>query len=254
MERPSVIRDADRFPFATRQFMFAQLKHLNRTRIHMGCVSIGTVRRFACAPLNVEQLMPEDLIRYDIIIQDALRGAVKKILTEVGRTGLPGEHHFYIAFDTTAPGVRISQRLRERYPQEMTIVLQHQFWDLNITEHTFEVGLSFGGVPERLLVPFSAIKGFFDPSVQFALEFEPGKTAEELPAEVVAAGDAARALGDIEKLTTLSPAEEVQPAAAEAESAAETAGADQDQGEKGDEEKADTGADVVSLDAFRKKN
>lgn len=127
--------------------------------------------------------MAEDLIRYDIIIQDALRNAVRKILVEVNRAGLPGEHHFYIAFETTAPGVKISNRLRERYPKEMTIVLQHQFWDLQITEHAFEVGLSFGGVPEHLYVPFSAIKGFFDPSVQFALEFEPGKTGEELPAE-----------------------------------------------------------------------
>ncbi|WP_208978184.1 SspB family protein [Pseudovibrio denitrificans] len=127
--------------------------------------------------------MAEDLIRYDIIIQDALRSAVRKILVEVNRAGLPGEHHFYIAFETTAPGVKISNRLKERYPKEMTIVLQHQFWDLQITEHAFEVGLSFGGVPEHLYVPFSAIKGFFDPSVQFALEFEPGKTGEELPAE-----------------------------------------------------------------------
>ncbi|WP_321339257.1 ClpXP protease specificity-enhancing factor SspB [Breoghania sp.] len=210
--------------------------------------------------------MPEDLIRYDIIIQDALRSAVKKILTEVGRTGLPGEHHFYIAFDTTAPGVRISNRLRERYPQEMTVVLQHQFWDLVITEHTFEVGLSFGGVPERLLVPFSSIKGFFDPSVQFALEFEPGKTAEELPADVVAAGDAARTLTDVEKLTLAnaddSADEDVTPiAAARAASDDETASdADMEaSGEEGEAEakpdaKPDTGADVVSLDAFRKKN
>ena len=78
--------------------------------------------------------MSEDLLRYDILIQDALRGAVKKILAEVGRTGLPGDHHFYIAFDTNAPGVRISQRLKERYPQEMTIVLQHQFWDLSVDD------------------------------------------------------------------------------------------------------------------------
>lgn len=205
--------------------------------------------------------MPEDLIRYDIIIQDALRGAVKKILTEVGRTGLPGEHHFYIAFDTTAPGVRISSRLRERYPQEMTIVLQHQFWDLMVTEHTVEVGLSFGGVPERLLVPFSAIKGFFDPSVQFALEFEPGKTAEPLPEEIVAAGDAARTLSEVEQLTSPSAAEEPavfreEPAAAAREPEAEkseSAGDGAEAAEKAPEKK-DAGADVVSLDAFRKKS
>ncbi|WP_321502409.1 ClpXP protease specificity-enhancing factor SspB [Breoghania sp.] len=206
--------------------------------------------------------MPEDLIRYDIIIQDALRSAVKKILTEVARTGLPGEHHFYIAFDTTAPGVRISNRLRERYPQEMTVVLQHQFWDLAITEHTFEVGLSFGGVPERLLVPFSAIKGFFDPSVQFALEFEPGKTAEELPADVVAAGDAMRTLSDVEKMTLANSEDDAgedvtQISAARAVSSDEATGeADKETGdEEGEAEaKPDASADVVSLDAFRKKN
>ncbi|WP_417669878.1 SspB family protein [Roseibium sp.] len=189
--------------------------------------------------------MAEDLLRYDILIQDALRGAVKKILAEVGRTGLPGDHHFYIAFDTNSPGVRISPRLKERYPQEMTIVLQHQFWDLAIGEHAFEVGLSFGGVPEKLLVPYSAIKGFFDPSVQFALEFDPGKTAEELPEEL------------LEAVEELAKAEE----AAE-DAVAQTSDAVQD---KGDEAAAstgetedkpegpDSGGEVVSLDAFRKK-
>ncbi|WP_107991306.1 SspB family protein [Breoghania corrubedonensis] len=198
--------------------------------------------------------MPEDLIRYDIIIQDALRGAVKKILTEVGRTGLPGEHHFYIAFDTTAPGVRISQRLRERYPQEMTVVLQHQFWDLTITDHTFEVGLSFGGVPERLLVPFAAIKGFFDPSVQFALEFDPGKTAEELPAEVIAAGDAARTLRDIDQMTGAATIETLQTNESSPVNQDEAAARESEAGEDEAEEKPAAGADVVSLDAFRKKN
>ena len=113
-----------------------------------------------------------DLIRYDLLAQDALRGVVRKVLTDVAREGLKGDHHFYVAFDTRAPGVRISDRLRGKYPEEMTIVLQHQFWDLTVTEQTFEVGVSFGGTPERLLVPFTAIKGFFDPSVQFGLQFE----------------------------------------------------------------------------------
>jgi hypothetical protein len=116
--------------------------------------------------------MGTDHIRYDLLVQDALRSVVRNVLTDVGKHGLPGDHHFYISFKTGAPGVRISNRLREQYPDEMTIVLQHQFWDLGITEHTFEVGLSFGGVPERLLVPFDAIVGFFDPSVQFGLKFE----------------------------------------------------------------------------------
>ncbi|ODN70719.1 SspB family protein [Methylobrevis pamukkalensis] len=116
--------------------------------------------------------MAEDLIRYDVLTQDALRGVVKKVLGEVARAGLPGEHHFFIALDSRAPGVRISSRLRERYPDEMTIVLQHQFWDLTVTETAFEVGLAFGGVPERLHVPFTALKGFFDPSVEFGVRFE----------------------------------------------------------------------------------
>jgi hypothetical protein len=116
--------------------------------------------------------MSTDHIRYDLLVQDALRSVVRNVLTDVGKNGLPGDHHFYISFKTGAPGVRISNRLREQYPDEMTIVMQHQFWDLGITEHTFEVGLSFGGVPERLLVPFDSIVGFFDPSVQFGLKFE----------------------------------------------------------------------------------
>jgi len=117
--------------------------------------------------------MTQDLIRYDVLVQDALRGVVKKIVGEVVKAGLPGQHHFYISFDTQHPGVRMSARLRQRYPDEMTVVLQHQFWDLSVTDVAFEVGLSFSGIPERLYVPFNSIKGFFDPSVQFGLQFEP---------------------------------------------------------------------------------
>ncbi|MAA97390.1 MAG: hypothetical protein CMN87_18120 [Stappia sp.] len=193
--------------------------------------------------------MAEDLIRYDIVIQDALRGAVRKILTEVARIGLPGDHHFYIAFDTNAPGVRISPRLHERYPTEMTVVLQHQFWDLNVTDHAFEVGLSFGGIPEKLFVPFSSIKGFFDPSVQFALEFEPGKTAEELPDDLLeAASDQEIAEAIVEHVERETAKANANPGeAAQDGSAAATT---QDGVENAKEE---SGADVVSLDAFRKK-
>lgn len=116
--------------------------------------------------------MTKDLIRYDLQVQDALRGVVRKVIGDVAREGLPGDHHFYISFRTGAQGVRLSQRLREKYPEEMTIVLQHQFWDLGVTEYSFEVGLSFSGIPERLLIPFDALTGFFDPSVQFGLKFE----------------------------------------------------------------------------------
>jgi hypothetical protein len=116
--------------------------------------------------------MAVDHIRYDVLAQEALRGVVRTVLVDAAKNGLPGEHHFYVSFDTRADGVRLSQRMRAQYPEEMTVVLQHQFWDLNVTDDGFEVGLSFGGVPERLAVPFAAIKAFFDPSVQFGLQFE----------------------------------------------------------------------------------
>ena len=123
--------------------------------------------------MGVAGNMAEDLIRYDILVQDALKGVVRKVLSEVARTGLPGEHHFFVGFATAAPGVRISSRLLAQYPEEMTIVLQHQYRDLIVTEHAIEVGLSFGGVSERLYVPFSAVKSFIDPSIGFKIEFAP---------------------------------------------------------------------------------
>lgn len=138
--------------------------------------------------------MAEDLIRYDILAQEALRGVVRKVLSEVVKTGLPGEHHFFISFVTRAPGVRMSQRLLEQYDKEMTIVLQNQYWDLKVSETGFEVGLSFDGQHETLGVPFSALKGFFDPSVQFALRFDvndeaPAATAPAPAAEAEAADE-----------------------------------------------------------------
>ena len=116
--------------------------------------------------------MAVDHIRYDILAREALRGVVRTVLRDAARNGLPGEHHFYVSFDTRAEGVQLSPRMLAQYPEEMTVVLQHQFWDLVVTEDGFEVGMSFGGVPERVAVPFGAIKGFFDPSVQFGLQFE----------------------------------------------------------------------------------
>jgi hypothetical protein len=113
-----------------------------------------------------------DHIRYDLLTQQALRGVVRKVLGDAAKSGLPGDHHFYISFDTHADGVRLSERLRAQHPEQMTIILQHQFWDLTVTERGFEVGLSFGGITEKLSVPFDAINGFFDPSVQFGLQFE----------------------------------------------------------------------------------
>ena len=115
--------------------------------------------------------MVVDLIRYDLLVQDALRGVVRQVLSGAARDGLPGDHHFYISFHTHAQGVRLSSRMRELYPDEMTIILQHQFWDLSVTEDAFEVGLSFRNVPEMLLIPFDAVTRFFDPSVGFELKF-----------------------------------------------------------------------------------
>src|SRR5271154_801900 len=116
--------------------------------------------------------MATDHIRYDVLAQAALRGVVRTVLADAAKKGLPGEHHFKVTFNTTAPGVRLSDRMRARYPQDMTIVLQHQFWDLIVTEQAFEVGLSFGGVPERILVPFETVTAFYDPAVQFGFQFE----------------------------------------------------------------------------------
>ena len=128
--------------------------------------------------------MTGDLMRYDLRIQNALRGVVRTILVDIARNGLPGDHHFFIAFKTNAAGVQMSDRLRREYPDEMTIVLQHQFWDLHVGERDFEVGLSFKNIPEKLVVPFNAVCSFIDPHVQFALKFEV-ETGDK-PAEVTA--------------------------------------------------------------------
>jgi len=167
--------------------------------------------------------MADDLIRYDVLYQEALLGLVKKVLAEVAQAGLPGEHHFYVTFDTRAPGVRISSRLKEEYPAEMTVVLQHQFWDLTVTDSTFEVGLSFKGVPERLVVPFRAVKSFIDPHVHFQVKFDVQPVEEE-------AGAAEATIAESEE------------AVAGAES------------EKANESGNGEAAAVVSLDAFRKKS
>jgi len=116
---------------------------------------------------------PESLIPYDEIVQEALRDVVGRVLGEVERSGgLPGEHHFYITFKTRLPGVSIPKHLVERFPDEMTIVLQHRFWDLKVEQDSFSVGLSFGGVPSTLRVPFAAVTDFVDPAVDFSLKFQ----------------------------------------------------------------------------------
>ena len=176
----------------------------------------------------------EDLIRYDILAQEALRGVVKKVIQEVARTGLPGEHHFYVTFDTQFAGVRMSNRMLEKYPEEMTIVIQHQFWDLESTDNHFSIGLSFDQIPETMVVPYSAIRGFFDPAVQFGLQFEADVEdvyGEDSEAKLEA--DKAVSLPSPKKLDKITDA------------------SSDDAKTDGDEEEAS--AEVVSLDAFRKK-
>ncbi|MDR3500445.1 MAG: ClpXP protease specificity-enhancing factor SspB [Parvibaculum sp.] len=126
--------------------------------------------------------MAEDLMRYDLMAQEALRGVIRRALDVAAKKGLPGEHHFYISFRTDAPGVEVSEKLKKQYPEEITIVLQHQFYNLDVREDGFSVDLTFNKVPEKLVVPYSAVQGFFDPSVQFGLQFEV-KKPEGAPAE-----------------------------------------------------------------------
>ena len=210
--------------------------------------------------------MPVDHIRYDLLTQQALRAVVRRVLGDVAKSGsLPGEHHFYVTFDTRAPGVKMSARLRAQYPEEMTVVLQHQFWDLTVTDSYFEVALSFNGISEKLHVPLDTVKGFFDPSVQFGLQFET-VTEEAGPREVVADSPEAPKPRLKRKLTEDAPAatgaashkaetptkpepaapalvaEKTQPGKAPAEKA-----------EPPEPDKPSGGAEVVRLDRFRKK-
>ena len=175
--------------------------------------------------------MATDHIRYDVLARDALRGVLRRVLSDAAAHGLPGEHHFFITFLSTAEGVKLSPRLLAQYPDEMTIILQHQFWDLAVHEDRFEVGLSFGGIPERLAVPFAAIKSFFDPSVQFGLQFEPAEAVVDA-AEVAA------------KNLPASPAPSALAVSTAAPAAAENTEEPATPGE---------GAEVVRLDRFRKK-
>ena len=115
----------------------------------------------------------DSLIPYDEIVQEALRSVVRRVLTDIEAAGgLPGSHHFYIAFKTRHPGVEIPKHLLERYPDEMTVVVQHRYWDLAVGEEQFQIGLSFNQVPAKLVIPYAAIVGFVDPAVNFALQFQ----------------------------------------------------------------------------------
>lgn len=190
--------------------------------------------------------MAVDQIRYDLLAQNALRGVVRSVLAETAKKGLPGDHHLYITFHTQAPGVRISPRLREKYPEEMTIVFQHQFWDLVVSEIAFEVGMAFGGVAEKLVIPFDAIKSFFDPSVQFGLQFEP---AAEKPEE---AGKPAPAAAS-ESESKSKPQRRSRPLASVPAVSQPPEGAKQDETTDPEPDPPSSGAEVVRLDRFRKK-
>jgi hypothetical protein len=213
--------------------------------------------------------MPVDNIRYDLLTQDALRGVIRTVLTNAAAKGLPGEHHFFITFDTRAEGVRMSPRLKASYPEEMTIVLQHQFWDLAVADEDFEVSLHFNGIRERLHIPLKAVKAFLDPSVQFGLQFtiEPEAGAAKAETPAVAAVPAERKKPKSEPKPELvreaKPAlkpepkpelkrEPKQEPKQEPKSSGPQEAPAPAKGKKGDAAPATTG-EVVRLDRFRKK-
>jgi hypothetical protein len=194
-----------------------------------------------------------DHIRYDLLTQQALRGVVRNVLSETAKKGLIGEHHFYISFDTHAEGVRISDRMRAQYPEQMTVILQHQYWDLAVNERGFEVGLSFGGVPEKLFVTFESIKGFFDPSVQFGLQFEDVTEDEQ---EKTSRPDE-KLGGDKHpvSLTAELPAQHSEPAPsiAKPDKKKSRKPVSEVRAEEPESPEKPAGAEVVRLDRFRKK-
>jgi uncharacterized protein len=213
----------------------------------------------------------EPTIDYETLAQDAMRGVVRTVLTQAAKQGLPGDHHFYISFDTSASGVILSKRLKDKYPNEMTIVLQHRFWDLSVQDDGFEVKLTFDGIPERLVVTYAAIRVFFDPSVRYGLQFE------DLEAEPEAGEDMSQRFGGRRpgsangtRATTLRstapkkpkvsrktksdkggiPTQDTQPVPAPATAKLTPAAPKVDD----DKPRQDNGgAQIVRLDAFRKK-
>ncbi len=198
-----------------------------------------------------------DQIRYDLLTQQALRGVVRTVLADAAKKGLPGDHHFFIEFDTLAPGVRLSERLRAQHPEKMTIILQHQFWDLTVNDQSFEVGLSFGGVTDRLATPIDAIRGFFDPSVQFGLQFEEVTEGHEQGNPAAVSGQDKGQAKEPDKVSdkiakkpfTKSAIGHLAPEAPRAAPPALTAVPDSDPKPA----KPSGGGEVVRLDRFRKK-
>jgi hypothetical protein len=203
--------------------------------------------------------MARDSLHYDKMVENALRGVVRQALASVIEQGLPGSHHFYLTFRTTHPGVDIAERLHAQYPQDMTIVLQHQFWGLEVNDEYFVVNLSFSNIPERLKVPYSALVSFVDPSVKFGLQFQvPGETDSKDEKSVASGKDAPA-------LALASVGGQTEPKAKNDSAKADNAKDDTAKKEPGKDEavkpagdgaaEADKGGPekVVSLDAFRKK-
>ncbi len=183
--------------------------------------------------------MTGDHIHYEELAQEALRSVIRKVLERVEKDGLPGDHHFYIAFDTHADDVSISKRLREHYPDEMTIVLQHQFWDLKAEANHFEIRLSFNNIPERLVVPYEAINVFFDPSVPYGLQFgASGAANDDDRVEASLPG----IISDPEHVSALPVFHEPPPD--------EMSGDGEETDSREDE---GVSAEIVELDTFRKK-
>jgi len=167
----------------------------------------------------------ETQIPYEDLTRQSLLDVVRRVLVAAAKDGLPGQHHFYLAFRTTDAGVQMSDGLRQKHPSEMTIVLQHQFWDLVVKEEGFSVTLSFGGQPEKLYVPFNALTAFLDPSVQFGLQFKPGSSA----------------LTDRPEADTQRTDTDAEATAASADTAEDTLPSDEPQD------------NVIALDGFRKR-
>ena len=197
---------------------------------------------------------------YAWLTQDALRGVVRSVLETTVALGMPpGEHHFYIEFLTTAPGVQVSDRLRAQYPERMTIVLQHQFEALEVDAEGFAVTLHFGGVADRLIVPFAAVTQFADPSASFALQFAPvmDDAADEGADTQAQGSDAAEGGADIEPLRPAGRTEDAGAKSTRSKGTGEPDGDDEPDpptgGPSGGSPGGDGGADVVSLDRFRRK-
>jgi len=195
--------------------------------------------------------MPIDHIRYDLLVQEALRSVVRRVLGDAARNGLPGDHHFYISFKTHAPGVMIPAAMRQKYPDEMTIILQHEFWDLAVNGEGFEVSLSFSRKPERLTIPFAAVTGFSDPSVPtFGFKFmvpdvmDAGGVAPAAAGLKPVAKEADEAATPPKRTPSVSPTKALGAAKMREPSANLVASKAS--------EKSDA-AKVVSIDAFRKK-